>query len=61
MTALFILSHINGVIDLFDFFPSRCVPEAAAGRRDECDLLVPGEQRGHSPPTAPGDDLCRTG
>ncbi|KAG7228541.1 hypothetical protein INR49_007715 [Caranx melampygus] len=34
--------------------PEVCVPEAAARCRDECDLLVLGEQRGHSPPTSPG-------
>lgn len=46
---------------LICFYPNRCVPEAAAGCSNECDLLVPGEQRGDSPPTTPGNDLCWPG
>lgn len=44
--------------ELWIYFSQVCVREAAAGCRDECDLLVPGEQRGNSSPTPQGNDLC---
>lgn len=48
---------------IFLFFQSVCLCARQRTRvcRDECDLLVPGEQRGDTTPPPPGNDLCGPG
>lgn len=63
-----LVKHLHFHVDILAFSPTcvvllmlKCVPVAAAECSDECDILVPGQQWGHAPPSAPRNDLCWSG
>lgn len=58
IVILFAVSELNLI---FLLSQRVCVPRDTVGCRDECDLLVPGEQRGDTSPAPPRNDLCGPG
>lgn len=61
-TVMLFFQPVNLIFLLFQWV---CVCARTRQRtrvcRDECDLLVPGEQRGDTTPAPPGNDLCGPG